>query len=137
MIVLVKEEMLLRRAMTSAAVSSSSYRGPVGERIVSKLTSAPSLAPVVRLEVLNESHMHSVPPKSETHFKVVCVSASFQGKSLVERHRMVNHLLKEELESGVHALSLVLRTPDKDTDVIPASPACRGGSKLEKQKTEE
>ena len=27
------------------------------------------------LDVTNESHMHSVPPDSETHFKVVAVSS--------------------------------------------------------------
>ena len=109
----------------------ANYKGPIGEKIISKLSSAPSLAPIIRLEVLNESHMHSVPPQSETHFKIVCVSDKFQAKSLVERHRMVNHLLKDELENGVHALSLILRTPDKDVEAIPASPACRGGSKKE------
>ena len=32
------------------------------------------------LEVVNESHMHSVPPSSETHFKVVLVTDAFEGK---------------------------------------------------------
>ena len=32
-----------------------------------------------QLEVVNESHMHSVPPNSETHFKVLVVSEAFEG----------------------------------------------------------
>ena len=41
------------------------------------------------LEVVNESHMHSVPPTSETHFKVVIVTAAFDGKRKVARHQQV------------------------------------------------
>ncbi|MGY8992269.1 MAG: BolA family protein, partial [Rhodospirillales bacterium] len=37
-----------------------------------------SLAPSY-LEVINESHMHSVPPGSESHFKVIIVADSFEG----------------------------------------------------------
>ena len=33
------------------------------------------------LEVENESHMHSVPANSETHFRVVLVSEDFDGKN--------------------------------------------------------
>jgi BolA protein len=34
------------------------------------------------------------------------VSAAFNGKSRIERHRMVNALLAAELRSGVHALAI-------------------------------
>ena len=33
------------------------------------------------LEVVNESHMHSVAPGSETHFKVIVVSSLCEGMS--------------------------------------------------------
>lgn len=62
------------------------------------------------LEVINESSNHNVPKGSETHFKVVIVSDDFAGKSLLSRQRLVNLLLKEELGSGVHALSMVTKT---------------------------
>ncbi len=32
------------------------------------------------ISVENESHMHSVPPTSETHFKVTLVSADLEGQ---------------------------------------------------------
>ena len=56
---------------------------PVESRIIAKLTA--SFQPT-HLQVANESHMHSVPPGSETHFKVVLASASFAGKRQVQRH---------------------------------------------------
>ncbi|XP_072284424.1 bolA-like protein 1 [Pyxicephalus adspersus] len=83
---------------------------PVETSIRSKLTQ--SLAPC-HLEVHNESHMHAVPPGSETHFKVVVVSEAFNGKPLIQRHRLVNDLLKEELAGSVHALSIQAKTPEQ------------------------
>ena len=47
----------------------------------------------------------------ETHFRVRIVSAAFAGKSRVERHRMVNAALAEELRTGVHALAIEARAP--------------------------
>jgi BolA protein len=68
------------------------------------------------LEVVNESHMHSVPRGSETHFKVVVVSSLFEGMSPVKRHQLVYGALAEELgrkpaEGGIHALAITSRTP--------------------------
>ncbi|MBD2858187.1 BolA/IbaG family iron-sulfur metabolism protein [Spongiibacter sp. KMU-158] len=84
------------------------------------------------LEVLNESHMHSVPANSETHFKVSLVSADFDGKRKVARHQSVYGLLKDELAGPVHALALHLFTPAEWQErhgEVPASPNCKGGSK--------
>ncbi|MFZ1109324.1 MAG: BolA family protein [Rhodomicrobium sp.] len=47
----------------------------------------------------------------ETHFRVRIVSASFEGKSRVDRHREVNAALKEELQGPVHALAIKALTP--------------------------
>ena len=60
----------------------------------------------MHLEVVNESNNHNVPPGSESHFKVVLVSNSFEGQSLIARHRSVNKLLEEELKNHIHALAL-------------------------------
>jgi BolA protein len=83
------------------------------------------------LNVQNESHNHSVPANSETHFKVTLVSPDFDGVRKVMRHQQVYKLLANELENGVHALALHLYTPSewRDTEVAPASPNCMGGSK--------
>ena len=81
------------------------------------------------LEVVNESHMHSVPPNSETHFKVTLVSETFAGTRRVQRHQTVYKTLADELEGGVHALALHLYDPEEWQGVSPDSPLCRGGSK--------
>jgi BolA protein len=77
------------------------------ERIVEKLTQA--FGPD-RLDVVDESHLHAghsgARPGGETHFRVYIVSKSFDGKSRIERHRMVNELLAAELAGGVHALAI-------------------------------
>jgi BolA protein len=41
------------------------------------------------------------------------VSASFAGKSRLERHRMVNEVLAEELKDKVHALAVSALTPEE------------------------
>lgn len=84
-------------------------------------------------EVINESHMHSVPENSETHFKVILVTKEFSDKPRIQRHRFINELLKDELNGPVHALSLKLYTPEEWELHSPdslKSPDCRGGSKL-------
>ncbi len=103
----------------------------VQSNIEAKLASA--LEPA-RLEVVNESHLHSVPPGSETHFKVLAVSAAFEGLGLVDRHRRIHELLREELAGGVHALTLRALTPAQwEREQRPfESPECLGGSKKEK-----
>jgi BolA protein len=86
------------------------------------------LAPL-HLAVVNESGMHSVPPGSETHFRVLVVSPEFDGATRVARHRRVNGLLAEELAGGVHALAIDAWTPEEwERQGAPSvSPACRGG----------
>jgi BolA protein len=82
-------------------------------RIEEKLRAA--LAPE-HLEVINESHMHSVPKNSETHFKVVVVANRFDGLSAVKRHQLVYATLADELGGTassphrVHALAITART---------------------------
>ncbi|MBT5286938.1 MAG: BolA family transcriptional regulator [Candidatus Thioglobus sp.] len=81
------------------------------------------------LEVVNESHNHSG-PASESHFKLVVVSDYFSDLKLIDRHRFVNQLFKEEL-SHIHALAMHTYTPDEWAikNGAPDSPKCAGGSK--------
>jgi BolA family transcriptional regulator, general stress-responsive regulator len=83
------------------------------------------------LEVINESHMHNVPPGSESHFKIIAVTDEFEGKMLIARHRIINKALAEELDGPVHALSLHTMTPDEwsEKGEAPTSPPCMGGGK--------
>lgn len=54
---------------------------------------------------------------NETHFNIKIVSPKFDGQSLVKRHRMVYDLLADELQSGLHALSIVAKTPQEELKV--------------------
>ena len=86
------------------------------------------------LEVINESHMHNVPPGSESHFKLVIVSPAFDQLNRVRRHQTVNGLLADELAGPVHALSMeTLTAPEWESrgKTHMASPACHGGSKAD------
>lgn len=68
-----------------------------------------------RLDVINESELHAghrnSPGTGESHFRILVISEAFTGRSRVERHRLVNELLKEELAGGVHALALSTVAP--------------------------
>jgi BolA family transcriptional regulator, general stress-responsive regulator len=67
------------------------------------------------LSVVDESHQHAGHAGwregGETHFRLDVVSEAFEGKSRVERHRLVNGLLDEAFRRGLHALALRARTP--------------------------
>ncbi len=96
-------------------------------RIESKLHAG--LAPVV-LQIQDESHKHSVPAGAESHFNVMVVSDRFRGQGRVDRHRVVYTLLDHEMNTGLHALTLTLLTPEEHQGrAAIASPACRGGGK--------
>ncbi|MFQ3206101.1 MAG: stress-induced morphogen [Glaciecola sp.] len=99
----------------------------VEQSIIDKLTKNFQMS---YLEVLNESHMHSVPVNSETHFKVTIVSSDFEGKRLIQRQRLVNKLLSEELAGPVHALAqhtYTIEEWNKKNGLSPDSPNCLGG----------
>jgi len=101
----------------------------VQQQIQEKLHAAFAAA---HLEVINESHMHSVPPGSESHFKVVLVAPEFEGKRQVARHQLIYRLLADELAGPVHALALHTYTAQEwqqRQGEAPASPQCLGGSK--------
>jgi BolA protein len=67
------------------------------------------------LDVADESHLHEGHAGhragGQTHFRVYIVSAAFEGKSRIERHRMINATLAGELEGTVHALAIRAQAP--------------------------
>ncbi|GAB4845881.1 SufE-like protein 1, chloroplastic/mitochondrial [Ancistrocladus abbreviatus] len=89
--------------------------GSRGQRIREKLEK--ELKPI-ELEVEDISYQHAGHAgvrgsDGETHFNLRVVSEDFEGKSLVKRHRMVYALLQDELQSGLHALSIIAKTPSE------------------------
>jgi BolA family transcriptional regulator, general stress-responsive regulator len=67
------------------------------------------------LQVQDESHLHEGHAGhragGETHFRVHIVSGAFKGKSRIERHRLINATLADELASSVHALAIHAQAP--------------------------
>lgn len=67
------------------------------------------------LNVVDESHQHEGHaghrPGGQTHFRVYIVSEAFKGKTRIDRHRMVNALLSDELKGSVHALAIHAAAP--------------------------
>lgn len=86
--------------------------GPVKQIITNKLreTFAPE-----SLDVIDKSHLHEGHaghrPGGETHFRINIVSPAFEGKSRIERHRMINSALAAELSGSVHALAIKAQAP--------------------------
>ena len=99
------------------------------DRMTSQLEAA--LTPV-HLELTDESHQHNVPAGAESHFNLLIVSPSFEGKRQVQRHQAVYRALAEELQSGLHALTLKTLSPAEwQGQGQAASPKCLGGSKAD------
>ncbi len=70
------------------------------------------------LEILDQTALHSSHKErlkklqtsdnksSATHLKIKIGSSKFKGLSEIEKHRIINNLLKQELKGDLHALSL-------------------------------
>ncbi|MCO5553022.1 hypothetical protein L7F22_006542 [Adiantum nelumboides] len=103
----------IKEPMNGGGTSSPRKAKSRQEAIKKKIETA--LDPVV-LEVEDVSYQHAGHAgvqrgASETHFNLKIVSPMFEGKTLVKRHRLVYDLLQMELQSGLHALSIVAKTP--------------------------
>tara|TARA_B100000700_G_scaffold101853_1_gene114813 strand:- start:283 stop:591 length:309 start_codon:yes stop_codon:yes gene_type:complete len=64
------------------------------------------------IEVIDESHLHANhnpdAKNGGTHFKIKVISSFFEGKSKIEKHRVIHQILDYELKNGLHALTLEL-----------------------------
>jgi stress-induced morphogen len=52
---------------------------------------------------------------TKDHWRARIVSAAFAGKSHLERHRLINAALANELKGPIHALTMDTLTPDEAT----------------------
>jgi len=69
------------------------------------------------LEVRDDSHRHAGHEGARDgrgHFKVHVVSAAFEGKLPLARHRAVYAALGTMMETDIHALSIRAETPVKN-----------------------
>uniref|UniRef100_A0A915DX05 BolA-like protein n=1 Tax=Ditylenchus dipsaci TaxID=166011 RepID=A0A915DX05_9BILA len=97
--------------MASTTTSTSARtEGPVTIALRKKL--ADFFNPV-HLEVECESPMHNVPKGKEIHFRALIVSDKFEGLRQLDRQRMVNKVLAEELKTQIHALRIEAKQPSE------------------------
>lgn len=70
----------------------------------------------VQIEVADESHLHAGHAGDrggESHFRALVVSARFDGRSRVERQRLVYAALGDLFPTAIHALALRTLTPEE------------------------
>jgi BolA protein len=68
----------------------------------------------VHVEVIDESHLlggHAGARDGGGHFRAVVVSMQFEGKTPVQRQRLVYDALESAMGSEIHALSMKTLTP--------------------------
>ena len=86
----------------------------VSETITTKLKQAFTPESV---DVVDESHLHAGHaghrPGGQSHFRIYIVSQAFAGKSRIDRHRMINAVLADDLAGGIHALAIHASAPDE------------------------
>ena len=89
--------------------------GPVAAEMLRRLNS--SLAPT-RVDLIDDSEQHrghgGYNPAGESHFSLRIESAAFEGKTRVQRQRMIYAALGELMESRVHALSIRATAPGEE-----------------------
>ncbi len=73
----------------------------IKERITTKLQP-------VQLDIVDESHLHAGHSGhgGAGHFAVTITSETFNGKSLIERHRLVYLAVDDLMKTEIHALSI-------------------------------
>lgn len=68
-------------------------------------------------ELVDDSARHAghagAAPEGQSHYRLRMRSEAFVGLSRVARQRLVYAALQAEFDSGLHALSLDLKTPDQ------------------------
>ncbi len=67
------------------------------------------------LEIIDDSARHAghAGAREGGHFRVILVAEAFKGRSQLERHRLVYAAVAPLMGQGVHALSIIARTPDE------------------------
>lgn len=71
---------------------------------------------IVELTIDDQSQAHAGHDKqgaSGGHFSILVISEDFDGKSAIERHRMIYNALGDAIGKEIHALSINAKTPQE------------------------
>lgn len=84
----------------------------VAQEIEKRLQHA--FAPTV-LDLIDESHRHTghagARPEGESHFRLTIASATFAGRSRLERQRAIYAALGDLMATDIHALAITALAP--------------------------
>ena len=83
----------------------------IRERLNSQLQPA-------QLDIIDESHLHAGHAGAASgagHFSVTIIADAFNGKSLIERHRLVYLAVDDLMKTEIHALSIKAIAADENT----------------------
>ncbi|MBX9849553.1 MAG: BolA family transcriptional regulator [Rhodocyclaceae bacterium] len=69
-----------------------------------------------RIDIIDDSALHAghAGAREGGHYRLLIISEQFTGKKTMERHRMIYAALAPLMKSGIHALSIVSKTPEED-----------------------
>jgi BolA protein len=91
---------------------NTQFTGPVASEMINRLRAA--LDPT-DLQLSDDSESHrghgGYNPAGESHFTLRIESAAFEGRSRVERQRMIYAALGDLMRERVHALAIKARAP--------------------------
>ncbi len=63
------------------------------------------------LELIDDSHMHVGHGAKGGHYSIKVVSNAFEGKGMLQRHRLVYDAVGDLMAGEIHALSIDAKTP--------------------------
>ena len=86
--------------------------------IVQKITDALyQQISIKKLVIHDESFKHANHAEAKKsqggHYAILIVSESFINKNPLERHRLINSILKDQFKNNIHALSITALTPEE------------------------
>ncbi|HIF50324.1 MAG TPA: BolA family transcriptional regulator [Thiotrichaceae bacterium] len=70
-----------------------------------------------QLDIIDESHLHAGHAGAASgagHFAVTITANAFNGKSLIEQHRLVYQAVDDLMRSEIHALSIKAIAADEN-----------------------
>lgn len=73
-----------------------------------------ALLPIENLSIDDDSALHAGHVGASSgggHFRLQIISSAFEGKTRLERHRLVYDALRFLMASDIHALAIEARTP--------------------------
>lgn len=92
-----------------------SFLAPTAAEIETRLRAAIALESIHVRDDSAKHHGHAGAKAGGGHFHVTLVSAAFEGKSRLARHRLVYDPLSDWIPARIHALSIDARTPSESS----------------------